>query len=894
VSPRRQAAAPHAPATGTPRGILVPVIGLAEAGDTPILREYRAVKERYPDALVLARLGDFYELFGGDAERAAPILGVALTGRGFGNAGRLPMCGVPHHAAVGYIRRLLAAGERVALWDQVEPSSGDGRGLVRREVTRVISPGMVVDDAYLEPETEVRCVAVLALAGRTGLAALDVSSGDLQLCEIPGGPESTAVAEECARLGIAELLFPEDSELPRGLAPQAARTALPAVLFDPVRGGERLREKTGTLSLAGFGIAELGSAVGAAGALLAYCERSRIELPANFLRVRQRRLDGLMRLDAPTRRNLELVAPLGGAGSGLLQLLDRARTPMGARLLRARLQEPLVEVAAIEERLDCVARLSGEPAARARLRELLRGVNDVERLVGRCVQGIASPRDLGAVRAACLALPGCAEAVAAIAEGCPELVSASQRCLPPDGLGERLDAMLVDDPPGATHDGGAIRPGADAELDRLHAAGTDARGYIASLEEDERQRTAIRSLKVGYNRIFGYYLEVPNAHRSSVPDDYVRKQTLVGAERYITPQLKEQETIVLTARERALAREAELLSGLTAEVAAEAGALLEAAVSVARLDVAQALAEAAGELGWTRPLVDDSTVIELEGGRHPLVECSLPAGAFVANDCTLDTEACQVAIVTGPNMAGKSTYLRQVAIITVLAQVGSFVPATRARIGVCDRIFTRVGAQDDLAAGLSTFMVEMTETAAILNQATRRSLVVLDEIGRGTSTYDGMSIAQAVLEHLHDAPHLGCRTLFATHYHELTALAARLPRVRNCRVEVVEEGETVTFMHRIVEGGADRSYGIHVARLAGIPGGVVARARQLLAELERARPLGPQSKGGAQMTLPLTSSARHPVVEELAGLQLDGLTPLDALNKLAEWRGRVAADELRP
>ena len=879
---RRRGGAPHAAAgdTAAPRS----TVSLDDAGDTPILREYRAVKERHPDAIVLARLGDFFELFGEDAERAAPILGVALTGRAFGNAGRLPMCGVPVHALTGYLRRLLDAGQRAVLWDQVEEPNG--RGLVRREVTRVLSAGMVLEDAFLDPAHAVRCVALAPLPGRVGLAALEVSTGDLQLCELAGGLETAALAEECERLAAAELLLPEGCEAPATLVPGAVRTSLPRPLFDTARAAERLREATGTASLRGLGVEDLHAGCAAAGAALAYCERSRIAVDGGWLRVRPRALGAVMRLDPPTRRNLELLGPLGGSGPGLLQLVDRTKTAMGARLLRSRLQEPLIEVAAIDARLDAVAALTAARDGRDRLGAALSGVRDLERLVGRCVQRLASPRDLAAVRAACEALPRVAAATPA--GGGAVLAAAAAGCAAPEGLAERLAAVLVDDPPAHARDGGAVRPGADPELDSLMAAGEGARAYIAGLEEEERRRTGIRSLRVGYNRVFGYYLEIPNAHREAVPPDYVRKQTLVGAERYITPALKEQETIVLGVRERAVARELEVLEGCTALVAGHAPALLAAASCVAEIDVTRGLAETADELGWARPDVDGTTVLEIEAGRHPLVERSLPTGAFVANDCALDGGTTPIVILTGPNMAGKSTYLRQVALIALLAQVGSYVPARRARIGVCDRIFTRVGAHDDLAAGLSTFMVEMTETAVILNTATPRSLVILDEIGRGTSTYDGMSIAQAVVEHLGEAPQLRCRTLFATHYHELTALAGRLQRVRNARVEVVEEGESVTFLHRIVEGGADRSYGIHVARLAGIPGGVVARARELLAELESERPLGPRTPPSAQLALPLPATP-HPVVEELGRIDLDGLTPLAALNKLAEWRQRVSA-----
>ncbi|MFN2568456.1 MAG: DNA mismatch repair protein MutS [Candidatus Dormibacteria bacterium] len=878
MTSRGKAVAPHvtvgAAVDPTPTGIL------EEVGTTPILREYRAIKAQHPDAILLARLGDFYEVFGADAEVAAPILGITLTGRGFGNAGRLPMCGVPHHASAQYIRRLLDAGRRVALWDQVGEVI-PGR-LVRREVTRVISPGTVIEADFLEPGRTSRCLALLPLAGRVGLAALDATTGDLQVTEVPGGVDAAVVAEECEGLEAAELLVPEGVEVPAALLRGIPRTTLPGTLFDARRGDQRLLTATGTTTLTGLALDGLPAGRTAAGALLAYCERSRMVLPPGFLRVRSRSRSTVMRLDAQTRGNLELLASQSGTGLSLLGLLDRTRTPMGARLLRTRLQEPLIDREAIEIRLDAVAALVASRSHRAALREALTGVRDLERLTGRCVQGIASPRDLGAIRDACRALPRCGAALGEAAAG--ELGPASGACRPPDGLGERLAALLVEDPPASARDGGWIRPEADGELGRLLAAGSEARTFIAGLEEGERSRTGIRSLRVGYNRVFGYYLEIPNAHRDGVPADYIRKQTLVGAERYITAELKEQEAIILTARERAVNREQELLRECAALVAAAAASLLGAAAAVALLDVAQALACVADEEAWTRPELDGGVELEIEAGRHPLVERTVGRGRFVANDTALDGDASQVVILTGPNMAGKSTYLRQVALITLLAQIGSFVPASGARVGVCDRIFTRIGARDDLAGGLSTFMVEMAETAAILHQATPRSLVILDEIGRGTSTYDGLSIAQAVIEHLHDAPQLRCRTLFATHYHELTALEGRLCRVRNARVEVAEEGDAITFLHRIVPGGADRSYGIHVAKLAGVPAGVLIRARRLLATLERDRPLSREAPRADQMVLGLAPPAPHPVVEELAQLDLDGLTPLEALRTLAGWQ----------
>jgi DNA mismatch repair protein MutS len=860
-------------------------LDLESAGDTPILREYRAVKADHADAIVLARLGDFFEMFGEDALIAAPILGVQLTGRGFGAAGRLPMCGVPHQAIVQHIRKLLDAGQRVAIWDQVgEVVSGR---LVRREVTRVLSPGMVVEAELLDPSAVSRCIALCAVNGRVGIAAFDPNTQHLELSEVDGDLNSAAVADELTRLDASELLVEDTIPVPSTLAGLLQVTPLAGAVFDRTRAEERVRRATGAVSLEGLGVAALPAALRAAGAILAYCERAHIVISQDLLTIVIRPAGTAMRLDAHTRTNLELFARLGERGASLLQVLDATRTPMGVRLLRTRLQEPLIDVGQISQRLDAVEALVADRDSRRHLREALGGMRDLERLVARCVQRMATPRDLGAIRDACAALVATRAAVAAMAP-VAELAAAATHCRAPEGLAESLDALLSDDLPGSAGDGGAIRPGADAELDELRAAGSNARTYLAALEATERERTGIRSLRVGYNRVFGYFIEIPNAQRDRVPDDYSRKQTLAGAERFVTPDLKEHETIVLHARERAIAREHDLLAGAVARVATEARALADAAAAVATLDVAQSLATVAEEEHWVRPAVDDSSTLRIRGGRHPLVERTLGPGRFVPNDVSLD-ESARIVVLTGPNMAGKSTYLRQIASIVLLAQVGSYVPAEEAAIGVCDRIFTRIGAHDDLSGGLSTFMVEMAETAAILRQATGRSLVILDEIGRGTSTYDGVSIAQAVVEYLHDAPQLNCRTLFATHFHELTVLATHLARVRNARVEVVDDGSDITFLHRIVPGGADRSYGVHVAKLAGIPGGVLARARQLLAAQERERPLGGSGELAAdQLTLSISDPGPHPVMSELASLDLDGMTPIAALNKLAELRERAS------
>ena len=882
MTPGAEGRAPHL--TGAAPAVVRRTVDVDMAGDTPILREYRAVKAEHPDAIVLARLGDFYEMFGRDAEVASPILGVALTGRSFGAAGRVPMCGVPFHAATHHVRRLLGAGMRVVMWDQV--GDADGGKLVRRDVTRVLSAGTAVDAELLADDAVLRCVAVVAGQGRAGVAALDASIGDLELMELAGGIDSSVLGEELLRLDAAELVVPESGAVSDSVLAGVPRAVLPDSLFDVTRADQRLLTFSGVANTHALGLDDVPLARSAAGAVLAYCERAHIVITPELLRIRVRRPGSTMRLDGATRRNLELLSPLG-EGTSLHSTLDRTRTPMGSRLLRAWLQEPLIDATAIAHRAAGVQAVVRDQTARETLAAALRTVRDLERVVARCAQGSASPRDLAMVRDACAAVPHVREALANVVHA-GAASDAVEQCVAPGAVIDRLAQMLVEDPPANSRDGGSIRDGADPELDTLLAAGAGARTYIAGLERSERERTGIRSLRVGYNRVFGYYIEVPNAQRGGVPDGYERKQTLVGAERYVTADLKEQESIVLHARERAVVREQELLREMASMVALHAAELERTARALSTLDALQSLAHVAADRGWVRPEVDDSEVIDIEAGRHPLVERALGPGRFVPNDCTLDA-AERLVILTGPNMAGKSTYLRQVAIIVLLAQIGSFVPATRARIGVCDRIFTRIGAHDDLSGGMSTFMVEMAETALILRQATSRSLVILDEIGRGTSTYDGLSIAQSVVEHIHDSPNLGCRTLFATHFHELTTLAASLPRVRNARVEVVEEGGAVTFLHRIMPGGADRSYGIHVAKLAGVPASVLVRARGLLADLEQSRPLAGRTEGGAgQLWLDIAPPADHPVVIELAELDIDQLSPIAALNKLAELRERAA------
>jgi len=819
---------------------------------TPVMRQYREAKEKHPDGILLFRLGDFYEIFFDDARLAAPIMGVQLTSRPLGKAGRAPMCGVPHHAWQSYVGKLLRAGHKVVICDQVEAASKNK--IVRRDVTRVLTPGTVVEDAYLEPSRPNYLVAAWAKGLDAGIAACEVSTGELLLCQLP----RDRLSSELERLAPAELLAPPEVEEYR---------------FDPVRGQQRLRDMLGIAYAASIGAAEAPLAVGAAGVVLDYLKHNGTRVAPGAFTVRTYSPEATMPLDAATVRNLEL--------SSLIALMDRTATPIGARQLREWLGAPLRDVESIELRLAAVDELVAAPGLRDRLEKALQPVGDLERLAARAAQGHATARELVALRRSLEALPAVRDALGA----CEALLTrelTSQVGTSPE-LAATLARALVDDPPPTARDGGAIRAGFDADLDEIAEASRGAREWIGKLESSERRRTGIKSLKVGFNKVFGYYIEVSHANTARLPDDYVRRQTLTGGERYVTPELKEKEAVVLSARERISARELEILEELCRAVAGTGPALRATAQAAGMADALLSLATSAADYGWRRPVVDAGLRMLIEAGRHPLVERSLPAGVFVPNDLDLDAEDAQVVILTGPNMAGKSTYLRQAALIVLLAQCGSFVPAESALIGLVDRVFTRVGAHDDISAGMSTFMVEMTETAYILNHATRSSLVILDEVGRGTSTYDGVSIAQSVVEYLHDSPKLGCRTLFATHYHELTALAERLPRVRNERVEVLEEGDTVRFLHRVVPGGADRSYGIHVAAVAGLPSGVIARARQVLTELEQQRPLEPPE---VQLGLPMEMTP-DALRKELEAIDPEALSPLEALQKLYQLRAKL-------
>ncbi|MGE3857679.1 MAG: DNA mismatch repair protein MutS [Dehalococcoidia bacterium] len=858
---------------------------------TPARQQYLDLKAQHPDALLLVRMGDFYETFDEDAEVAARVLGIVLTSRPMGgDEGRIPLAGIPYHQLDRYLDQLVAAGHRVAIAEQtsVPPSRGGAAGLVERRITRVVTPGTVDRGELLTERGNNWLAAVVRAPGapvgaeeRWGLAACDVTTGEIELQTVP----ADALPGEWARLLPREVLTAEGAP-PPALPDGTLRTERPARDFRPERAREVLAERLGVASLDGYGLEGFEAAVGAAGAIVAYLASTWPAALGHLRAPRAVRGADVVYLDPQTRRSLEIFAG-GRAGGGtgeasLVETLDRTQTAMGARLLRQRLGQPLRQAAAANARLDEVAAFADAPRPREALRSALRGLPDLERLLGRVRAGTAGARHLVQLRRGIEALPALR---ARAAEAGPVAERIAGGLTGAEEAAVAVAAALTDDPPAEVGgDAETVRAGFDAEVDRLRALATGARGALAELEARERERTGIASLKVGYHRVFGYYLECTRAQADRAPADYEPRQTLANQQRFRFAPLAALETEILGAKDALLEAERGIVERLRAQVAAAGPAIERAAEAVARLDVASALASVAADHGYVRPELAESGAIEIEDGRHPVVERRLPTGAFVPNDVHLGTPGgADVVVLTGPNMAGKSTYLRQTALIVLLAQCGSFVPAARARIGVADRIFSRVGAQDDIAAGQSTFMVEMLETATILHNATARSLVILDEVGRGTSTYDGLAIARAIVEHLHHRPGGSPRTLFATHYHELTALAATLPRVANRSVAVREEGHEVVFLHRIVDGGADRSYGVHVAALAGLPAAVVARARELLAELE-AQPGRPVASRETGAQLSLLGTPEEALLRELAEIDPDGLTPLAALQRLYELR----------
>jgi len=863
---------------------------MAASDDTPLMQQWRDAKSRHRDALLFFRVGDFYELFHSDAEEGARLLGLTLTSRNNGAAAGVPLAGVPAKAIDEYLARLVRLGRRVAVCDQVEDPAL-AKGIVKREVTETITPGTVLADGLLAEKRNNFLVALAPDgAAAFGMAALDVSTGEIEARRV-------GAAEIAADLGGLE---PSELLLPRSLEESCAaleEVNVPALtfrddwMFEEDVCSRALLSLYRMQSLDGFGF-QPGDEVliRAAGALVEYLQEIRPGGVTHLQPVRIRRPGHVMLLDEMTRRNLEIVEALrpGEERGTLLAVLDETVTAMGARMLRRWILEPLVVPEEIWRRQDAVAELVERPQTASALHDALKGMSDLERLAGKVGTGRVTPRDLLGLRRSLERLPAVGATGADAASELLRDVTAELDCL--EDVRDLLDRALADEPPATLQEGGVVRLGWSAELDDLRTVRDGARDFIARLQTRERERTGIGSLKVGFNKVFGYYLEVTKANLDRVPGDYVRKQTLANGERYFTPELKEWEEKVFGAEDRIAQLEADLFAEVRARVGAEVARLQATGARVATLDVLGTLARVAVGRGYTRPEVHTGFDLRIGAGRHPVVETMMPKEEFIPNDLVLDEDGWMV-ILTGPNMAGKSTVLRQVGLIQLLAQIGSFVPADAARLPVTDRIFTRVGASDNLARGQSTFMVEMSETAAIVHGATDRSLVLLDEIGRGTSTYDGVSIAWAVTEHIHER--LGCRTIFATHYHELTQLGDLLPGVKNMNVSVREVGDEVVFLRRLVDGGADRSYGIQVARLAGLPEDVIDRARELLAELEGTHTHGGEGLGRRGAHRPRSEPppdqlsmfpVEHPVVDRLRALEPDGLTPREALDLLYELR----------
>ena len=882
-----------------------------------MMKQYQEAKQACPDAILLFRMGDFYEMFLDDAKTAARVLNLALTSREKGE-NAIPMAGFPHHQLESYLGKLIAAGLRAAVCEQVEDPK-KAKGLVKRELIRIVTPGTVTDDALLDPR-ESNFLAAVAPGDPAGLAWVDLSTGRFSAAGFP----QKQLPDQIARIAPAECLVPEDAPpLPSHLNERMMLSCRPAWAFSHQTAKETLSKHFGTATLEGFGFTDSAAdvqAIRAAGAILDYLNETQKTSLEHIDRLAPYRSSGTLEIDEASRRSLEITRTLrdGRREGSLLAILDRTVTAMGSRLLAEWLANPLTDAAAIRARLEAVGELVADAGLCADLQETLRRVYDVERLLARVTTLRASPRDLSFLGRTLRFLPALkAKLTARKSRLLNDLESAIDLC--PE-LRSKFDSALADDCPLSSRDGGFIREKFSPQLDNLRELAHGGKQWIANYQAQETQRTGIPNLKVGFNKVFGYYIEITNAHREKIPAEYIRKQTVKNAERYVTPELKEYEEKVLTADEKAKELEYDLFVELRDAVAAERRRIQSTAAVLAQLDVLAVLAELARQRNYCRPEIVDEPVLNIIDGRHPVLDIVEPEGTFVPNDTNVECSTGATAslpssagntvgqadrgtpstllLITGPNMAGKSTYIRQVALITLMAQIGSFVPARSAVVGVADRIFARVGASDELSRGQSTFMVEMTETARILNTATPRSLVILDEIGRGTSTYDGISLAWAAVEYLHE--HIGCRTLFATHYHELTDLEKSFSGMKNLNVAVREWQDEVVFLHKIVEGAADKSYGIHVARLAGVPREVIERSKEILAQLEEERldaegrakiarhPKIPERRAHFQLTL---FGGDHPIVDEIKGLDLNATTPLEALKRLQHWQEKLAQEK---
>jgi len=859
---------------------------------TPIRQQYLEIKRQYPDAILFFRLGDFYETFDGDAEITSRELDIVLTSRPIGNGLRAPLAGIPYHAIENYLARLIDKGYHVAICEQV--GNQPTKGIFPRRVVRVITPGTLVEPGLLPGDANNYLASVVVDNGQAGIAYVDITTGEFAVTELAissdlltdvTGQAWTPLRSELTRLHPAEIIHPDNDIIPSGIPGQV--TAWAAWHFETGKCRETLLSHFGASTLDGFGLKDLPLAIRAAGGILQYLHETEGAAVALLTNLHVYSLNEFMTLDPTTRRNLELTESLRGEiQSSLLGILDKSVTPMGKRLIRQWVSQPLLDADRIFSRQENIEFFFTHSLMRAELRNALKPLSDLERLVNRILSSHAQPRDLVALQSTLEQLPFLTQVLNKNKEDQDENsrvhhLPAIKDCSTELGL---LQSAINDAPPPTLQNTGVIRPGYSTELDGVIEASRHAREWINNLETLEKQRTGIKTLKVGYNKVFGYYIEISQGQAGNAPSDYIRKQTLVNAERFITPEMKEYETLVLNAEERIHEIEQTLFHEVCATLSKSATDLLDTSHSIAELDVYSALSEVAALGGYVRPEIREDDILEIHDARHPVVETNLHTDRFVPNDVIFEKGEI-VRVITGPNMSGKSTYLRMTALIVLMAQMGSFVPARSAIIGLVDRIFTRIGAQDEIHAGQSTFMVEMLETANIVHHATSRSLLILDEIGRGTSTYDGVSIAWAVVEYIHNHPSLRAKTLFATHYHELIQLADLLPGIRNYNVAVTESDEKVVFLHKIIPGGSDRSYGIHVAQLAGLPRPIIQRASEILEELENSSGQAVRINPHAARQVALFPET-NPLLDELRTLDINGLSPLEALNKLFEWQRR--------
>ena len=877
---------------------------------TPMMQKYLETKEQYKDCILFYRLGDFYEMFFDDAITVSRELEITLTGKSCGQEERAPMCGVPYHAVDGYLTRLVAKGYKVAICDQLEDPK-QAKGLVKREVTRIVTPGTILDAQAIDETKNNYIMCIVYIADRYGVSVADITTGDYFVTELPDGGK---LKDEIYRFMPSEIICNEAFYM-SGLDLKDLKErfhmavySLESWYFDDTACREKLMEHFKVSSLAGLGLSDYDCGVLSAGALLQYLLETQKNDLSHMTRITPYTTGKYMMLDSSTRRNLELCETLREKQKrgSLLWVLDKTKTAMGARMLRKFIEQPLIEKQEILRRLDAVEELKQSAISREEIREYLSPVYDLERLITRITYGTANPRDLTAFAGSLSMLPPIRYLLEEMESSLLKDIYAELD--PLEDLCTLVQNAIADEPPLAMKEGGIIRDGYNEEIDTLRRAKSEGKDWLAKLEQDEREKTGIKTLRIKYNKVFGYYLEVTNSYKELVPDYYTRKQTLANAERYITPELKELEDTILGAEDKLYALEYELYCTIRDTIAAEVKRIQTTAKAIASLDVFSSLALVAERNNYVRPKINESGKIDIRDGRHPVVEQMIPNGTFICNDTLLDDKKQRVSIITGPNMAGKSTYMRQAALIVLMAQIGSFVPASGADIGLVDRIFTRVGASDDLASGQSTFMVEMTEVANILRNATSKSLLILDEIGRGTSTFDGLSIAWAVVEYISDSKLLGAKTLFATHYHELTELEGKIDNVNNYCIAVKEKGDDIVFLRKIVKGGADKSYGIQVAKLAGVPDLVIDRAKEIVEELvneditirvseiavggkdsgakKKAKPKKYDEMDLAQFSL-FDTVKDDDVLEELKNIDVGNLTPVDALNTIYRLQNKL-------